>query len=108
MDPSKYAVDKFDDGYELVGYTLIGSEGWAKNLGCDNDKPYVSLPVSKGASNSTGTCDYTYQTSNVGNYIACVGGNFSSGLNDGLFCWYCRNGSSASAWRLGARLLINP
>lgn len=108
MDPSKYAVDKFDDGYELVGYSLVGSEGWAKNLGCDNTKPYVALPVSKGASNSTGTCDFTYQTSNNGNYIACVGGYFSNGLNGGLFCWVCRYDSSYSLWSLGARLLINP
>ena len=108
MDPSKYAVDKFNDGYELVGYNLIGSEGWAKNLGCDNDKPYVALPVSKGASNATGTCDYTYQTSNTGNYIAYVGGHFSNGLNAGLFCWICGSGSSHSSWTYGARLLMNP
>ena len=107
MDPSKYAVDKFNDGYELVGYNLIGSEGWAKNLGCDNDKPYIALPVSKGASNSTGTCDYTYQTSS-GNKIAYVGGAFNAGLNDGLFYWILNSGSSNSYWNIGARLLMNP
>ena len=107
MDPSKYAVDKFDDGYELVGYTLVGAEGYAKNLGCDNTKPYIALPVSKGATDHTGTCDYTYQTTS-GNKIACVGGYFNNGLKDGLFYWFLSYGSSYSYWIFGARLLINP
>ena len=38
---------------------------------------------------------------------AYVGGNFNNGLNDGLFYWNCRNGSSNSNWNIGARHLIN-
>ena len=38
---------------------------------------------------------------------AYVGGNFNNGLNDGLFYWNYRNGSSNSNWNIGARHLIN-
>lgn len=105
-DHTKYASDKFDGDYVLLGYSKIdGVEGWAKSMGYDEENPEIALPIELAASNTTGYCDYYYNKNSASNRVALVGGGFSSGTDCGLFCWYFYDGSGDNYWHIGARLL---
>ena len=56
-DYTKYASDKFNDGYTSIGYTKYAGEGWAKQMGYDENNPEIALPIAVGANDSTGYCD---------------------------------------------------
>ena len=78
-DYTKYASDKFNDGYTSIGYTKFAGEGWAKQMGYDENNPEIALPIAVGASDSTGYCDYYYNQNHTSNRVARVGGGFSLG-----------------------------
>lgn len=102
-DPSKYAVDKFDDGYTAVGYTNSSNDNYIKQLGYDANHPLISLPTVTGGSSTTYIPDYYY--SNTGNRIVLVGGYFGNSNAAGLWYWSCHHTSSYSSGYLGSRLL---
>ena len=109
-DRTKYANDKFDDGYEALGYTnATTSDKYIKEVGYDSNHQLVAMPTEVGG---TGVGSTTYLCDNywysAGNRILCVGGSSSSnGSKYGLFASYCSNISSNSYWSYGARLLIH-
>ena len=78
-DYTKYASDKFNDGYTSIGYTKYAGEGWAKQMGYDENNPEIALPIAVGANDSTGYCDYYYNNNHTSNRVALVGGSFSNG-----------------------------
>lgn len=101
--PSSYQVDTFDGDYSVIGYTNATSNGNPKTLGMDNNNPLIALPTSVGGSSTTYMCDYYWQ--NTGNRIALVGGTWTYGAHDGLFCWNLYHDSGGSSASLGSRLL---
>ena len=104
-NPSNYLPDTFDDNFDKLGYANPNeTEGYIKILGFDKKNPLIALPTVLGASSNNGYCDYCYSKNN-GNRVALVGGDFSAGARDGLFCWYFNYSSSGSNWNVGARLL---
>ena len=104
-DPEHYAVDKFNDRYNAVGYTNANtSDKYATKLGYDENNPLISLTTeANGGSNTTNMCDYYY--CNSGNRIALVGGLFSNTTTAGVWYWDLSNTSSSTAYSLGSRLL---
>ena len=106
-DRTKYANDKFDNGYEAIGYTnATTNDRYIKEVGYDEDNQLVAMPTVVGGSSSTYLCDnYWYS---AGNRILYVGGNAGTGGSKcGLFASSCINNSSNSGWSIGARLLIH-
>lgn len=104
-DHSKYASDKFDGDYKPLAYTNCDTNGNPKKLGLDVDEPFFRFPTEIGGGTSTYMCDYYWQ--NTGNRVALVGGTFSSGAGDGLWCWHFNSTSSSATWYVGARVLID-
>lgn len=109
-DRTKYANDKFDNGYVALGYTnASSSDKYIKEVGYDNSHQLVAMPTvvgGTGASDSTYLCD-NYWCS-TGNRILFVGGSASTGGSKcGLFASNCYYNSSHSYWNFGARLLIH-
>ena len=104
-DHSEYASDKFTDPYKPLAYTNCNTNGNPKTLGLDVDEPFFRFPTEVGGGSSTYMCDYYYQ--NTGNRVARVGGVFSGGANDGLWCWDLDTASSSAGWGIGARVLID-
>lgn len=100
-DPTKFA-DSITSDYEKVGYVNAATDGWTKELGWDKAHPYVRLPFVVGGSNTTYFCDYYWQ--NGGLRVACVGGDLSSGTDDGLVYWNCYNVVGDAWFSIGARL----
>lgn len=104
-DHSKYASDKFDGDYKPLAYTNCDTNGNPKKLGLDVDEPFFRFPTEIGGGTSTYMCDYYWQ--NTGNRVALVGGSFSGGARDGLWCWNFNDTSSSATWYVGARVLID-
>lgn len=104
-DPEHYAVDKFNDRYNAVGYTNANtSDKYATKLGYDENNPLISLTTeANGGSNTTNMCDYYY--CNSGNRIALVGGGFNNTAYAGLWFWALSNASSVAYYGIGSRLL---
>lgn len=100
--PSQYAVDTFSGSYQQVGYTNATANGYAKELGMDNNNQLCALPISIGGSATTYVSAYYYQ--NTGNKIALFGGRWNNGANAG-FSWNLNADSSSAYSDLGARLL---
>lgn len=106
-DRTKYANDKFDDGYEEIGYANAStSDTYIREVGYDEDNQLIALPIVTSGSSSTYLCDAYW--SSTGNRILCVGGSANTnGSLCGLFASGCSYASSDSRWHLGARLLIH-
>ena len=103
-DPEYYAVDKFNDKYNAVGYTNANTSGaWAKKLGYDENNPLVGITTETGGSDSTNMCDQYW--CNSGNRIVLVGGAFNGGTHSGLWAFNCNNTSGYATYHLGSRLL---
>ena len=102
-DQSKYAVDKFDNGYKAVGYTNASVNGFTSKLGYDSANPMVCLPTETVGSSDTYTCDNYWQ--DTGNRIALVGGYWGFATLAGLwYCYFYWSGTDYGAF-VGARLL---
>lgn len=104
-DHSQYASDKFTDPYKPLAYTNCKTNGNPKTLGLDVDEPFFRFPTEIGGGTSTYMCDYYWQ--NTGNRVALVGGDFSYGASDGLWCWSLYSPSSFAYWYIGCRVLID-
>lgn len=104
-DHSQYADDTFASPYKALAYTNCTSNGNPKTLGLDVDEPFFRFPTEVGGGSSTYMCDYYYQ--NTGNRVARVGGYFSAGAGDGLWCWHLGSTSSDANWNVGCRVLID-
>lgn len=104
-DHSQYADNVFADPYKALSYTNVNADGWVKTLGLDVDEPFFRFPTEIGGGSSAYMSDYYYQ--NTGNMVARVGGNFNSGVSDGLWCWSFSIDSSSANWNFGCRVLID-
>ena len=109
-DHSLYASDTTEN-YKQLGYNVLGTEGYAKELDLDVDEPFFRFPKIVGGGSNTYLCDYYYNNANSiaegAKRVALVGGSFSSGALDGLWCWDFHYGSSHAYWSIGARVLID-
>ena len=102
-NPANYVDDTFSGNYSALSYTNSSSSGYVSKLGYDSNNSLIAMPTEVSGSSSTYYCDYYDQ--NSGNKIACVGGDFSSGANVGLWYWSCYYSSSYSDSYIGSRLL---
>lgn len=109
-DHSLYASDTTEN-YKQLGYNVLGTEGYAKELDLDVDEPFFRFPKIVGGGSNTYLCDYYYNNANSiaegAKRVALVGGGFSDGAGDGLWCWHFSIGSSGARWNVGARVLID-
>lgn len=109
-DHSLYASDTTEN-YKQLGYNVLGTEGYAKELDLDVDEPFFRFPKIVGGGSNTYLCDYYYNNANSiaegAKRVARVGGSFYIGAYDGLWCWSFDSGSSYANWGIGARVLID-
>lgn len=109
-DHSLYASDTTEN-YKQLGYNVLGTEGYAKDLDLDVDEPFFRFPKIVGGGSNTYLCDYYYNNANSiaegAKRVARVGGSFCSGAGDGLWYWNFDYGSSFAVWSIGARVLID-
>lgn len=109
-DHSLYASDTTEN-YKQLGYNVLGTEGYAKELDLDVDEPFFRFPKIVGGGSNTYLCDYYYNNANSiaegAKRVALVGGSFSNGASDGLWYWNFYSGSSSAYWYIGARVLID-
>lgn len=109
-DHSLYASDTTEN-YKQLGYNVLGTEGYAKELDLDVDEPFFRFPKIVGGGSNTYLCDYYYNNANSiaegAKRVALVGGSFYNGARDGLWFWDFSIGSSIAGWHIGARVLID-
>lgn len=109
-DHSLYASDTTEN-YKQLGYNVLGTEGYAKELDLDVDEPFFRFPKTVGGGSNTYLCDYYYNNANSiaegAKRVARVGGSFNDGASDGLWFWNFNYGSSNAYWHFGARVLID-
>lgn len=107
---SLYASDTTEN-YKQLGYNALGTEGYGKELDLDVDEPFFRFPKAVGGGSSSYLCDYYYNNASSvaegAKRVAFVGGNFGSGADAGLWCWYFSYGSSSASWGVGCRVLID-
>lgn len=107
---SLYASDTTEN-YKELGYSTLGTEGYAKELDLDVDEPFFRFPKVVGGGSSSYLCDYYYNNAasvaQGAKRVARVGGHFFDGACDGLWCWNFGYGSSNAYWSIGARVLID-
>ena len=109
-DHSLYASDTTEN-YKQLGYNVLGTEGYAKELDLDVDEPFFRFPKIVGGGSNTYLCDYYYNNANSiaegAKRVALVGGSFYVGAGGGLWYWSFHSGSSDASWNVGARVLID-
>lgn len=107
---SLYASDTTEN-YKQLGYNALGTEGYGKELDLDVDEPFFRFPKAVGGGSSSYLCDYYYNNASSvaegAKRVARVGGSFSNGASDGLWCWAFYGGSSTAVWGIGCRVLID-
>lgn len=107
---SLYASDTTEN-YKELGYSTLGTEGYAKELDLDVDEPFFRFPKVVGGGSSSYLCDYYYNNAasvaQGAKRVARVGGSFYGGAGGGLWGWYFGDGSSGAIWGIGARVLID-
>lgn len=107
---SLYASDTTEN-YKELGYSTLGTEGYAKELDLDVDEPFFRFPKVVGGGSSSYLCDYYYNNAasvaQGAKRVARVGGAFYSGAHVGLWYWNFGYGSSNADWGIGARVLID-
>lgn len=109
-DHSLYASDTTEN-YKQLGYNVLGTDGYAKELDLDVDEPFFRFPKTVGGGSNTYLCDYYYNNANSiaegAKRVALVGGSFIFGAGGGLWYWDFSDGSSSANWSIGARVLID-
>lgn len=103
----------FDDTYSSSTYTQIGftlpSSGYSTYFGYDSTNDWVIFPHSaSSSSNPTGSIGDYFAKSTSTNRMCCLGGYWNDASIAGLFYFSVNSDSSASAWRIGARLMYVP
>lgn len=74
-DSTKYADDKYNDGYRAIGYVNSDADNvYAKRMGYDPNNPLVAFAIEVGGSNATYVTD-THHSAAAGT-IASVGGSW--------------------------------
>lgn len=106
--------------YNYGASDLVESKGWVKlgattpsasyangyisELGCDENYPYVKVPIATAASSTTYCCDYAYL---VHSYVVrCVRrrGILYYGAYAGLCCFHANSAPSTADWHYGGEL----
>ena len=104
---AQYMSNLFAAPYEQLSYSTSLTDGWAKTMGHDFDKPFASITseVGGGASASAYYSDYYYRQ--PGQRVALLGGNWNNGSNAGLSYWNLNNSAANVNVNIGARLFIS-
>lgn len=103
-DISKYA-DNTSTNYTNIG-TKAQSNGYISATGYSSTSPWSFYPTSTSGSETIYIPDYSLYYS--GWRVLCVGGDWNSGSDAGMFYFDASDGSSDSYPRIGARLLFVP
>lgn len=90
--------------YTQLGYMCASSNGHIERLGYDSNNSLVMVPLTVGASDTSGVTDY-YYVKDSGNRIPYVGGLWYDGANVGLFCFHSTYDSSEKSNALGCRFV---
>ncbi|MBB6446445.1 hypothetical protein [Bacillus benzoevorans] len=100
---AQYASNVFTSPYEKLGYINANANGYPTALGFDPNYPFAQFPTAVGGGASTYYSDYYWQA--TGQRIAHVGGYWSNGATDGVWCWGLHYSSSDASVVIGGRLL---
>lgn len=102
QDPAKYAGGSISADYTALSYTVATVNGYAKEMGYDENFPYCNVTTEVGGSATTYYADYYYQASGVRALL--VGGYVNNGRTAGpRYCNVC-NGPGTSLWGIGGAL----
>lgn len=104
-----YTENKMSDNYEAVGFTLPNSNGYIKAMGYSHNHDWLFIPSKVGSDSSKPVGDHTYVISNLNGYrVPRLGGGWTSGSDDGGFCWGCYDGVGDRSRDIGSRLVYIP
>lgn len=102
-DPTKYSSGTVTSDYVELSYETPGSEGYVKEVGTDKRYPWIRLPKTLGASNTTYFADYHWYAHSA---VCAVlsGGPLADGRDAGPRSFHCYHAPSYSRWNRRARL----
>ena len=94
-------------GWVKLGVTTPSAgyvDGYIREMGCDENYPYVKIPIAAAASSTTYYCDYAYLASS--NVVRCVRrrGNLGSSSYDGLCYFHAYSAPSSAGWNCAGEL----
>lgn len=102
-----YASNLFAAPYEQLGYVTASADGYASEMGFDENLPFAEITkTATGGSPTTFYSDYYYQS--TGQRVALLGGSWHYGSVAGLSYWNLFASSSDTYLHIGARLLRKP
>jgi hypothetical protein len=104
QNAASYASNAFANPYLELAYANYGTSDWVSAMGYDLANPELELPTAGGGSSSTYYSDSFYQNAS-GQFIALIGGNWSSGAGAGFSFWDLNVGSGNTNVDVGGRLL---
>lgn len=98
--------DDTTDRYEAAAYACPDDYGWQRELGVDENMPWLLLPVDVSGNENEYIPDYFFGWN--GWRVLVVGGRWYRASRCGVFCWYANNASSYANASFGSRLLFLP
>ena len=114
-DPRKVTTPYNYDASDLVeskGWVKLGVttpsagyvNGYISEMGCDENYPYVKVPIATAASSTTYCCDYAFLVNSPVVRRVLRRGYLNHGANDGL-CYFRANSAPSDAeWNFGGEL----
>lgn len=106
-DPKKYNNGTLTSDYVKLKYSIHATDGWAKNLGIDNQYPIAAITKEIGASSTTYLSAYYWSGTNP-TTVAFVGGSWYYGRHCSPVCFDLRTSPSYSTVDRLARLFVTP
>ena len=108
----EYSFNTFSEPYKKINYDIPTGNGYFKELGYDEQFPYIALPKAStnnttGGSTTTYFCDF-FQGGTSTNTVPYFGGSYGTSDYCGLFCWYVMHSANIASAFVGARLLKIP
>lgn len=104
LDPTHYVSEDTNPPYIYMGNRPTGDSGYIKSIEYFDKFPLLGYISALGGGESSYYCDYSWTDGTV----LSVGGDWSSGLGGGLWCWSGGDDSSSSASYVGGRLCYKP
>ncbi len=108
VKPSDWNNDETTTGYQRIAYDIVPSTGYVTKMGFDANYPWLSLPTAVNGSSSTYYADQIGVSSVAEMKLALMGGTWSSGTVNGLFCVAISGKMTHANSYSGSRLLILP
>ena len=106
-----YRENGIDGSYKPFGFTIAKANGFVKYFGYSEEADFTFIPggTNDGANSALPVGDYFHQSNALDGFILTrLGGDWSIGVNAGIFCWGLYTTFSYRSRGIGARLVYAP